>query len=163
MSEKKTLRWPIVIVAILGMHAAGMVGVILVATRDPHFSVEPNHYQKALAWDAFSARSRASDALGWKVSTRSDAQLDVAQTRQLDCRIVDREGMPVTGATVALLAFPHARGEERTRIDLRETEPGRYVARAPMVRPGIWELRLTARRGLEVFTATVLHTAGTGS
>jgi len=169
MSEKmgdkstKSLRWPIAIVTIFCVHAAAMIGVILVATRDPSFAVEPNHYQKALAWDAFSARRRASQALGWTVSARSDARLDAARTRELDCRIVDRTGQPVTGATVALLAFPHARGEERTRLRLHESAPGQYVVRAPLVREGIWELRLTARRGSEVFTTTLLHTTGTGS
>ena len=157
-AKKKSWRWPIAIVAMLGLHAVGMVGVMLVATNDPSFSVEPNHYQKALAWDAQSARRRASDALGWKVDLRTDARLDATQTRGLECRIVDGGGNPVTGATVALLAFPHARGEERVRMDLRESDSGLYSTRAPMVRSGLWEVRLSARRGPDYFTSTLMHT-----
>ena len=157
---KKSYRWPVAIVGMLGLHAAGMVAVIMVATRDPSFAVEPNHYQKALAWDAFSARARASRALAWRVDASTDARLDAQGTRGLDLRIVDRSGAPVTGATVAVLAFPHARGEERARIDLREDQPGLYRARTAMARTGIWELRLTARRGQDVFTSTILHTVG---
>ena len=162
MSETagKARRWPVVIVSILCLHAAGMVGVILVATRDPSFAVEPNHYQKALAWDAFAARAHASQALGWKASARSEGTADANGTRELDLRIVDRDGQAVTGATTAVLAFPHARGEQRSRIDLRESSPGNYRARAPMGREGIWELRLSARRGSDFFATTILHTVG---
>jgi nitrogen fixation protein FixH len=71
---------------------------------------------------------------------------------------LDTDGTPVTGATVTILGFPHARGEERIRIELRETEAGLYSARTAMVRPGLWELRLSALRGPDLFTSTILHT-----
>lgn len=158
VAAKKSLRWPLAIVAMIGLHAAGMVVVILIATKDPSFAVEPNSYQKALAWDAFSAREHASEVLGWTARVHTDRQLDAGRTRELDCEILDRAGHPVVGATAAMLAFPHARGEERTRIPLREVEPGNYSARAPLVRTGVWELRLVAQRGAEIFTKTVLHT-----
>ena len=161
-AAKGSLRWPIAIVGIIALHAAGMVSVILVATRNPSFSVEPDHYQKALAWDKLAARRQASGLLGWKAEVSSDVELDGARTRRLACRIVDREGKPVTGATVTMLAFAHARGEERVRFDLRETEAGVYTARAPMARPGLWELRLSALRGPDLFTTTILHTAANG-
>jgi nitrogen fixation protein FixH len=155
---KRSLRWPLAIVGMILLHATAMVLVVLFAARDPSFAVEPNSYQKALAWDAFSARQRASLALGWTVRTRTGHTLDPGRARDIDCEIVDRDGHPVTGATVALLAFPHARGEERTRINLREVEPGKYAGRAAMVRTGLWELRFVAKRAGDMFTATQLHT-----
>ena len=160
-AAKRSLRWPIAIVGIIGLHAAAMVAVIAIATGNPSFSVEPDHYQKALGWDRLAARKQASDLLGWITEVTTDAQLDGARTRRLACRIVDREGKPVTGATVAILAFPHARGEERIRMDLREAEAGVYAVRAPMVRAGLWELRLSALRGPDLFTSTLMHTAST--
>ena len=158
---KRSLRWPIAIVGIIALHATAMVAVIAIAIRNPSFSVEPDHYQKALGWDRLAARRQASDLLGWKAEVTTDMQLDGARTRGLACRIVDREGKPVTGATVAILAFPHARGEERVRMDLREAEAGVYAVRAPMARPGLWELRLSALRGPDLFTTTLMHTAST--
>jgi nitrogen fixation protein FixH len=158
-TAKKSLRWPIAIVGIIALHATAMVAVIAIATRNPSFSVEPDHYQKALGWDRLAARKQASDLLGWKAEVTSDAQLDSNKTRRLECRIVDHEGKPVTGATVSILAFAHARGEERVRMDLREAEAGAYTAQAPMSRPGLWELRLSALRGPDLFTTTVMHTA----
>jgi nitrogen fixation protein FixH len=159
-STTKRSRWPVALAGMIFLHAAAMVTVILVATRDPSFAVEPNHYQKALAWDAFSARNRASQALGWKATARTDAGLDANGTRGLEMDIADREGNPVRGARAALLAFPHARGEERMRVDLAETAPGHYTTRAGMVRTGIWELRLVAQRGDDSFTTTLLHSVG---
>jgi nitrogen fixation protein FixH len=159
-AAKKSLRWPIAIVGLIGLHATGMLVVIAIATRNPTFSVEPDHYQKALGWDRLAARRQASDLLGWKAAVTSDAQLDVATTRGLECRIVDREGKPVTGATVSMQAFAHARGEERIHLDLREASAGSYTVRAPMARSGLWELRLSALRGPDLYTTTILHTVG---
>jgi len=157
---KRSLRWPIAIVGLIALHAAGMLTVIAIATRNPSFSVEPDHYQKALGWDRLAARKQASDLLGWSAKVSSESQLDGARTRRLECRMFDHEGHPVTGATVSILAFPHARGEDKIRLDLRESEAGLYAVRAPMVRPGLWELRLSALRGPDLFTTTVMHTAG---
>jgi len=150
----------VAIVGLITLHAAGMVAVILIATHDPSFAVEPDHYRKALAWDASSARSRASQALGWTAGVHSEPALDAARTRSLDVALTTRDGSPVAGAQVALLAFPHARGDERIRLDLVEATPGRYSVRAPLVRAGIWELRLVARREGDTFTTTLLHTVG---
>ncbi len=155
---KRSLRWPAAIAGMLLLHVVGMIVVVLIATRDPSFAVEPNHYQKALAWDAFEARARASAALGWKLTARTDAALDGAGTRGVDLAITDRDGKPVTGARVAILAFPHARGEDRLRVDLPEGAPGHYAAHERMVRTGVWELRVVAKRGDDSFTATLLHT-----
>ncbi len=159
-ASKPAWRWPAAIVGLIALHAVGMVTVILIATRDPSFAVEPDHYQKALSWDAFSARRRASQALGWQVTAHSDATLDGNRTRALELDIADRDGKPVSGAKAAVLAFPHARGQERLRVDLSEAGSGRYVARAALDRPGIWELRLVAKRGPDTFTATLLHAVG---
>jgi len=158
-AAKRSLRWPIAIVGIIALHATAMVAVIAIATRNPSFSVEPDHYQKALGWDRLAARKQASDLLGWKAEVTTEAQLDGARARRLDCRIVDRDGKPVTGATVTILAFPHARGEERVSMELRDAEAGVYTVRAPMARPGLWELRLSALRGPDLFTTTIMHTA----
>jgi nitrogen fixation protein FixH len=154
------LRWPIAIVGIIALHAAGMLAVIAIATRNPSFSVEPDHYQKALGWDRLAARKQASELLGWKAEVTTDTALDSAGTRRLECRLWDRDGKPVTGSTVTILGFPHARGDERIRMELRESEAGLYTARTAMARPGLWELRLSALRGPDLFTATILHTAG---
>jgi len=159
-TKRQSLRWPVAIVAIVALHVTGMLAVVLFATRDPSFAVEPNHYQKALAWDAFSARSRASEAMGWQVRSRTEPTLGPSGTRALDLAIADRDGKPVTGARVAVLAFPHARGDERIRMDLVEGEGGHYQARAGMVRAGLWELRVVAQRGGDSFSSTILHTVG---
>ena len=156
---KRSLRWPIAIVGVIALHATGMVTVIAISTHNPSFSVEPDHYQKALAWDRLAARRQASDLLGWKAEVTTGAHLDDRKTRSLECRIVDGDGTPVTGATVAILGFSHARGEDRVKMDLRESAAGLYTVQAPMARSGLWELRLSALRGPDLFTSTIMHTA----
>jgi nitrogen fixation protein FixH len=152
--------WPKAIVGLIALHITFMVIVVVVATRDPSFAVEPNHYQKALAWDQQAARQRQSAELGWQVSVQSEARLGVDGQRAVDLRLVDRAGAPVTGARVQVLAFAHARGQDRLRLGFHEASPGEYHARGPLGREGLWELRLEARRGAAVFAATILHQVG---
>ena len=55
------------IVALLVGGAGANVGLMLVATSDASFAVEPDYYQKALAWDetmAQAARNRRSRMVG---------------------------------------------------------------------------------------------------
>ena len=44
-------RWPAILLALLGGHAAICVAMIVVATNDPSFAVEPEYYTRALDWD----------------------------------------------------------------------------------------------------------------
>jgi nitrogen fixation protein FixH len=149
--------WPKAIVGLIALHITFMVVVIVVATRDPSFAVEPNHYQKALAWDRLAARQRQSAALGWQVTVESEPRLGGDGRRDINCRVVDRDGAPVTGASVRALAFAHARGEDRVRLEFGEGPAGGYQARAPLARAGLWELRFEIRHGADIFVTTILH------
>jgi nitrogen fixation protein FixH len=158
--NRRSRRWPWAIVGLLVLHAGAMIGVIVFAGRDPSFAVEPNSYQQALAWDATMAERRASESLGWKHSIALSPRLAADGRRDLECRLTDRDGAPVSDAKVELVVIPHAAARERARILLRETEPGLYFARVAIARPGLWELRLRAQREQATFVATEMQTVG---
>jgi nitrogen fixation protein FixH len=63
--------------------------------------------------------------------------------------------VPVLAATVHLEVFHHARATERVQVTLEPAEHGFYSASIPMKRAGTWEIRVTARRGQEVFSSTL--------
>jgi nitrogen fixation protein FixH len=148
-------RWPAMVIALL----AGQVMLILVmayvAVSDRSFAVEPDYYEKALHWDAAQKQSRTNERLGWIVQVAVSQQADLLRNREIRCTVRDRSGSPIEGASVELLAFPHARGTERSKVTLDPQGAGCYSTSMRVARGGLWEFRIAARRGEELFTAVV--------
>jgi hypothetical protein len=63
----------------------------------------------------------------------------------------------VTGAAVSLEGFHNARAAQIVAAALADAGDGTYRAQAPIVRPGLWELRFRATRGAQVFTRTLTY------
>ena len=152
---RRSWLWPGAIIGLLCVHAVGMVVVVFIATRDPSFAVEPNSYRKAVAWDSSRARVQASAQLGWTASVKAQRDVDPLGRRRVTCELKDKQGLPVAAATVRLEVFHHARAADRQQVTLSPEDHGVYSAWVPMKRTGTWEIRVSARRGGELFS-TVL-------
>jgi nitrogen fixation protein FixH len=144
--------WPAALAAALGIHCLVWVGVAVIGSRDPSFSVEPDYYRKGIAWDAEAAQLRADRDLGWTVKVETDRAAGILGDRRLACSLADREGRPIAGAEVEVETFHLARGADRLRAGLKEEPGGVYAGLLRMRRPGLWEVRLTARQGGRTFT-----------
>jgi hypothetical protein len=59
-----------------------------------------------------------------------------------------------------LMAFPHARANQRAALTLLPAGDGAYETTLAVTRPGKWEFRLLVQRGPETFTQTVLRDIG---
>lgn len=149
--------WPAAVVLLLGVHVAVWIGFATLAVRDPSFAVEPDHYGKSLRWDATAAQQRANEALGWEVRIKTAPGTRALGERRLECHLTDRSGRPVTGARVGLVAFHHARGNDRVKARLVEESDGVYVGHPCMRRTGVWECRLEVLRGRDTFTHVDTH------
>jgi nitrogen fixation protein FixH len=150
--RRRSWLWPGGIIALLCLHAVGMLVVVFIATRDPSFSVEPNSYRKAVAWDTSRARSQASETLGWTAAIKTQRAVDPLGRRRVTCELKDKQGLPVAAATVRLEIFHHARAADRQQVTLNPEDHGVYSALVPMKRTGTWEIRVNARRGDEVYS-----------
>ncbi len=143
--------WPCAIVALLVASAGANIGLMLVASRDASFAVEPDYYRKAVEWDRTMAQEATNDALGWSLSARFAAD-GRATGGRLVIRVLDRSGAALTGARVAVHAFPSARASQIFRAALDAEGAGVYsIAMAPGP-AGLWEVRVTVTRGADVFT-----------
>jgi nitrogen fixation protein FixH len=141
------LSWPLGIVIVLGGTMGLNLWVLRVAGSDPSFAVERDYYAKGVRFDEQVAKDRASRALGWTLSSAVGAR--ATGDRTLEVALADRAGVPVTGATVVVQAFAIARSAD-VRVDtLVAGDAGRYAARAPLARDGLWELRFDVTRGAE--------------
>lgn len=145
--------WPLFIIGLLLVHVGGVAILIYLATRDGSVQVEQNYYKKALAWDQRMEQDRTNLRLGWR--SELSVQRSKPEHAYVQARISDRRGHPVAGAKVELVTFHKARAGDVLRSTMRELSPGTYATLLPAKRAGIWEVRLEARRGGDLFTQRV--------
>jgi nitrogen fixation protein FixH len=148
-------HWPFLLAGLLASGVLANVYFMCRAVSDPSFAVEPDYYQKAVAWDAHQAEVRDSAALGWSVALAVAPADPATGQARLIAQFSDRSGRPVAGLSVGLQAFHNARAAEVVTARLAETASHAYAADVPVVRPGLWEFRISAARGEERFTAVV--------
>jgi nitrogen fixation protein FixH len=149
-------QWPLLIVALLVGGAGANLGLMLAATGDASFAVEPDYYQKALHWDETMAQEARNAALGWTIAVVFERAAQPGAVK-LTARVDDRTGHAIEGAHVAVEAFHSARARRVLRATLTAAAAGRYSATLPLDRPGLWELRLRVERGDQVFTKTLVQ------
>ena len=142
--------WPFVIAGALGLHVVGSLVMVYFATSNESYAVEPDYYQKALAWDDKRAQDRRNAELGWQLEfTVEPAPAGQDPIVRVELTTVD--GEPVTGATIAVEAFANARRDDVLTATSIAAESG-YETTLPMRRNGLWEFRFTVTRGDELFT-----------
>ena len=106
--------WPIFLTSLISIHIVSVVVMVIVATHDSSFAVEPDWYQKGLHYEQTAQQQRANSRLGWSVQLEVGQPLTGTNQRNVTCTVLDRAGKPVENATVDLVAFAHLRASNRT-------------------------------------------------
>jgi hypothetical protein len=149
---KRGAWWPIAIVAILTCTVGANFWIYVVANGDRGIAIEPDYYQKAVAWDSSMAQARENLVLGWHV-TPSLAAFTARDGADLRVTLSDSTGAGIPDATVKVHAFYNGRAGEISDTTL-VPRSGAYETRLPVHHGGLWELRFDVRRGSLHFTAT---------
>lgn len=144
-------RWPIYLAALLAMPIIATGILVRVATR-PGSSQLPmkGYYEAAQQWDADEAVEAASRQLGWTVRYTLPAGVPhlSGMPRPVDVRVEDRDGKGVAGLAGRLFAIRPAdpRHNQTGALTALPQEPGSYRTLVLMDQPGLWELRVDAKR-----------------
>ena len=146
--------WPGLVIALLAGQGCLLLVMVLLATADRSFAVEPDYYQKGLRWNEIAAQRHRNTQLGWAVSLAFGDPAGALGDREVRCTLSDREGRLLDGAEVEVIAFAHSRGSRREQMTLEPAGGGVYCGKMRFARKGRWEFRLTVRRGPETFTHT---------
>ena len=150
---KKGWYWPWFIGILLVATAGGQGVMLYAATHDSTFALEPDYYKRAVAFDTVIQQQRANLALEWtahaSVGPLVDGQREVALT------LTDGNAHPITDARVRVTAIHNLEGDHQVSQSLRASTDGRFVASMPLMRAGLWELRVEALRGRERFTPSL--------
>lgn len=147
---KPAALWPAAVIGALVVTVAANVVLLMTANDPRHSAVEPNYYQKAVAWDSTMAQEGRNEALGWSLVATLE---EVSEGAIVRAQVSDRAAAPVSGARVQVVGIHNLDSGRRLRGELREIEPGVYQALLPLRRTGLWELRFTVDRQGDHFTA----------
>lgn len=146
--------WVGLVLSLLGGQIAFVCVMVYMATTNGSFAIEPNYYQKGLHWDATAAQLRENDRLSWSVGIDVGDDVGTLGERIVTCTLRNKDELPLEGAIIDLVAFPHVRGQDRTLATLVAEDGGRYQTTLRFSRKGLWEFRGVVKRGPDTFTFT---------
>lgn len=150
---KRGMWWPIAVAGVLATTVAANIWVMIIARGDPSFAIEPDYYQKALAWDTTVAQEQRNAALGWHL-TPAMGPIASDGRALITARLTDSTGAGIPDAVVRVSALAIARAADVRQVTLVSEGAGEYGARFEAQRAGQWELRFDATVGAERFTQT---------
>ncbi|MBX3134125.1 MAG: FixH family protein [Gemmatimonadaceae bacterium] len=150
---KRGWQWPVLVTLALAFTVGVNVVMLFASSRDPNGTVvEPDYYRKAVEWDRTMARRAASAALGWSAEASLGASAEAG--RELRVTLADRDGVPIADADVHVTLIHNREASTPLQVQLAALGAGAYSAPAVAARGGLWEVRITARRGSERFEDT---------
>ncbi len=147
---KKGWYWPWFIGALLLATAAGQGVILWAATHDSSVSIEPDYYNKGVAYDSVIAQRGVNARLGWQVALTVGPL--GADGGKVTARLTDSTGAAITGARVHVTAINNVDGDRHLGAGLVEGPLG-YAAHLAFDRGGLWEFRLEVTRGKDHFTS----------
>jgi len=159
--EERTERtarrfWVGLVVLLLGIQVA-IGGVALrLATADSSVAVIPDYHNRALNWDSHHRRQTAANRLGWTVEIAASDVADASGGRALTMTVKDADGTPLDSLSAVAQIYHHASASRVDTVALNRAGEGRYIALAPMAKPGLWELEIDINGGPEPVTQRIV-------
>jgi len=146
---KPAALWPAAVIGALVVTVGANIAIFVLANDSDKAVVEPNYYEKAVAWDSTMAQGRRNESLGWSIRATLTPSGEGARLHAI---LADRGGASLSGATIRVEAIHNSDAARRVEGTLRDAGGGAYDADLPFRHAGLWELRFTVERGGERFT-----------
>lgn len=145
--------WLVIIVSLLLMNATIVAITVYYATSDKSVVTEPDYYAKAVDFESVIKQRETSALLGWSAAPSLRAAID-GRTMELVITLADREGQPLSGASVSAVAFANTRAGQRQPLTLTSVDQAsnKYASPIMIDRSGVWNIRITATRDGKNFT-----------
>jgi len=107
------------------------------------------YYVRGLAYNDDIEGARKQQALGWKVVFKE--KFDGPKSGVISVGLSDRDGRPLSGLRAKVFAVrPTQDGFDREFL-LKDKNDGQYRATFSLPLKGVWDLRVVARQGKNVF------------
>lgn len=145
--------WPWALGSVLSMTVVSNLWVMKLAGSDASLAVEPDYYQKALAWDSTMSQQRVNAALGWSLESSLTEGIGGSSQPMIEVLLKNASGEPIDHAAIFVEATHNARAGEIITVELAPHGTGRYRAMLGSTRRGLWQLRFEVTAAGERFTA----------
>jgi nitrogen fixation protein FixH len=140
--------WPTIIIVSLTLHTVVMLGVVVIASRDSTFRVDPDYFRRDFNFDQKKAQLEASRKLGWRVHLTGTAS-------QFAIDLRDNNGQPISDATITIRYFHNAAARDVKDLSLSATtDPGIYHGAIALNRTGFYTIDTLIVRGDQRFIDT---------
>ncbi len=130
--------FPLAVVAGLALVVVVNAGMVYAALDTFPGQAGDEDFQLSNHYDMVLEREQREASLGWTVAVQTDA------TRTPEITLAGRDASPLIGASITATAERPLGSADRRALIFHETAAGRYVADAPLPRPGQWDLTLSA-------------------
>lgn len=144
--------WPVAVCGLIGINVVIVATTVYFAVSDQSVATEPDYYAKGLAWDETARLKAMSRELGWStnITIAEDAKTAAPALR---ITFSDKASVPVENLSVTAVAFANVRSGERQQLHLEAdpARPGSYTAPLIVNHPGLWHVRLEAKRDDKTF------------
>jgi len=144
----------IVFVAVAERGITGMFAELLPKPEDSEVAdskfpgvVSHDYQEKEAQYNEYLKQVEAQTARGWQVRKGWRHKPIVGQPEDFILQVRDRDGLPVTGATVQGEFLRTSNSRDDFPLVLKEIGGGEYRARLNMPLPGQWKLVLQIRKG----------------
>lgn len=141
--------WPAAVLGLLSLNFGIVAWLLYSAHKAGPVESEPSYYEQAMNWDAVQAQMAVNARLGWAVEWSVGPRRE-SFTRELTIGLRDGTGTVLGSVQLEGQTFAHSASTKRQRVVFAGDGPSR--ASVTFDRPGLWELRLIARRGDDTFT-----------
>jgi len=145
-AQYRWVPWTIAAVFVAVMMVNGALAYF--ALRSDPGLVTARPYELGNGYNEILAEGEAEAALGWKGTVRFVA--GAAHSGTIVAEVRDRAGAAVAGLSVSVSVVRPVESLPPQRLALEATASG-YSAAVTLPRPGLWELRVTARRGADTY------------
>lgn len=145
--SKRSFSWPLIVVALLGGHAALIIGAATLAVGGSGRGVVPDYYAQAVDFDAHKADLAASAKLGWTLTLTPGSLIDDQGQRLVSATLVDAQGQPIENASIQLRLIRLVDGQAvQTTLTQNTDRPGTYQGVGDLPAAGWYQADLLAER-----------------
>ena len=145
------------LIVFLGFAEQGITGLFARLLPEPRGSevvdsrfpgtVSHDFQEKEALYNAYLRQVEAQEARGWQVRKGWQHKPKVGESAVFIVAVSDRDGAPVSGATVSGRFLRTSNSRDDFAFAMDEAAPGEYRVQLTMPLPGLWELVLQVRRG----------------
>lgn len=143
------VRWPLIVVALLGTHASLMMLGVSWALANASSFATPAIYKNSMSWDEQQQAIAESKKLGWELRITASVLPELNGDRKVVFELVDKESQLVESGDLSITLYHIAEANITITRKLLPQKDHRYVATLPMRRSGSWHLQATASQAGE--------------